>query len=132
MNVVELIGNLGKDPVIRSTKTGRAVASFSVATSREYTNPQTGERKEMTDWINVVAWGVWAEAAGAYLKKGTRVHIIGRISTRSYDAQGGTKRYVTEVVVENISLPINTAGNSGRKGFSRFGTPQPERENRTI
>lgn len=87
MNVVELIGNLGKDPIMRATRTGRSVASFSVATSREIVNPQTGEKREITDWIQCVAWGVWAEAAGAHLKKGTRVHIIGRIQTRSYDAQ---------------------------------------------
>lgn len=124
MNVVELIGNLGKDPIMRATRTGRSVASFSVATSREIVNPQTGEKREITDWIQCVAWGVWAEAAGAHLKKGTRVHVIGRIQTRSYDAQDGTKRYVTEVVVENISIPLNIS--SGGQGFGQFGTPHPE------
>ena len=97
MNSVQILGNLGRDPIIRATKTGRSVASFSLAVSRNYTTPQ-GEQRELTDWINVVAWGPLAEAVGNQLKKGSRVFVEGRISSRSYDAQDGTKRYVTEVV----------------------------------
>ena len=124
MNVVELIGNLGKDPIMRATRTERSLSSLPLPPSREIVNPQTGEKREITDWIQCVAWGVWAEAAGAHLKKGTRVHVIGRIQTRSCDAQDGTKRYVTEVVVENISIPLNVS--SGGQGFGQFGTPHPE------
>ena len=111
MNSVQILGNLGRDPVIRATKTGRSVASFSVAVSRTYTTPQ-GEQRELTDWINVVAWGPLAEAVGNQLKKGTRVFVEGRISSRSYDAQDGTKRYVTEVVANTIAIPIGTPHNS--------------------
>ena len=111
MNSVQILGNLGRDPVIRATKTGRSVASFSVAVSRTYTTPQ-GEQRELTDWINVVAWGPLAEAVGNQLKKGTRVFVEGRISSRSYDAQDGTKRYVTEVVANTIAIPIGTPRNS--------------------
>ncbi|MGN0953700.1 single-stranded DNA-binding protein [Dialister sp.] len=107
MNSVQILGNLGRDPIIRATKTGRSVASFSVAVSRNYTTPQ-GEQRELTDWINVVAWGPLAEAVGNQLKKGSRVFVEGRISTRSYDAQDGTKRYVTEVVANFIAIPIGT------------------------
>lgn len=111
MNSVQILGNLGRDPIIRATKTGRSVASFSLAVSRNYTTPQ-GEQRELTDWINVVAWGPLAEAVGNRLKKGSRVFVEGRISSRSYDAQDGTKRYVTEVVANTIAVPIGTPRSS--------------------
>lgn len=111
MNSVQILGNLGRDPIIRATKTGRSVASFSVAVSRNYTTPQ-GEQRELTDWINVVAWGPLAEAVGNQLKKGSRVFVEGRISSRSYDAQDGTKRYVTEVVANTIAVPLGTPRSS--------------------
>lgn len=111
MNSVQILGNLGRDPIIRATKTGRSVASFSLAVSRNYTTPQ-GEQRELTDWINVVAWGPLAEAVGNQLKKGSRVFVEGRISSRSYDAQDGTKRYVTEVVANTIAVPIGTPRSS--------------------
>ncbi|WP_299143069.1 single-stranded DNA-binding protein [uncultured Dialister sp.] len=111
MNSVQILGNLGRDPIIRATKTGRSVASFSVAVSRNYTTPQ-GEQRELTDWINVVAWGPLAEAVGNQLKKGSRVFVEGRISSRSYDAQDGTKRYVTEVVANIIAVPLGTPRSS--------------------
>lgn len=111
MNSVQILGNLGRDPIIRATKTGRSVASFSLAVSRNYTTPQ-GEQRELTDWINVVAWGPLAEAIGNQLKKGSRVFVEGRISSRSYDAQDGTKRYVTEVVANIIAVPIGTPRSS--------------------
>lgn len=105
MNSVQVMGNLARDPQIRATKTGRAVASFSIAVNRNYTTPQ-GEQRELTDWINVVAWGNLAEAVGNQLKKGTRVFVEGRYSTRSYDTPDGQRRYVTEVVANMIALPI--------------------------
>ena len=111
MNSVQVMGNLARDPVVRATKTGRAMASFTVAVNRSFTTPQ-GEQREITDWINVVAWGNLAEAVGNQLKKGTRVFVEGRISSRSYDAQDGTKRYVTEVVANTIAIPIGTPRNS--------------------
>ena len=111
MNSVQILGNLGRDPIIRATKTGRSVASFSLAVSRNYTTPQ-GEQRELTDCINVVAWGPLAEAVGNQLKKGSRVFVEGRISSRSYDAQDGTKRYVTEVVANTIAVPIGTPRSS--------------------
>ena len=111
MNSVQVMGNLARDPVVRATKTGRAMASFTVAVNRSFTTPQ-GEQRELTDWINVVAWGNLAEAVGNQLKKGTRVFVEGRISSRSYDAQDGTKRYVTEVVANTIAIPIGTPRNS--------------------
>jgi len=142
MNAVQLLGNLERDPIIRATRTGRAVASFSIAVSRIYTTPQ-GEQRELTDWINIVAWEPLAEAVRSELKKGSRVFVAGRISTRSYDAQDGTKRYVTEVVAETICRQLQTPSNNGQSygngqysggqqggshgNFGQFGEARPEK-----
>lgn len=130
MNSVQVLGNLTRDPQIRVTKTGRTVASFSVAVNRSYTTPQ-GETRELTDFINVVAWGGLAEAVGNQLKKGTRVFVEGRYSTRNYEAQDGSRRYATEVASNLIAIPLqtkNTGNNiSQAKGdFSQFGTMEPD------
>ena len=130
MKSVQVLGNLTRDPHIRVTKTGRAVASFSVAVNRSYTTPQ-GETRELTDFINVVAWGGLAEAVGNQLKKGTRVFVEGRYSTRNYEAQDGSRRYATEVAANLIAIPLQTK-NTGKnisqaKGdFSQFGTMEPD------
>lgn len=105
MNNCEFIGNLTKDPVLRSTQTGKAVASFSIATNEPYTTPG-GEQKQLTDYINVVVWGNLAQAAAHVLRKGTRVLVQGRQSTRSYTGQDGQKRWVTEVVARVIAMPL--------------------------
>ena len=130
MNSVQVLGNLTRDPQIRVTKTGRTVASFSVAVNRSYTTPQ-GETRELTDFINVVAWGGLAEAVGNQLKKGTRVFVEGRYSNRNYEAQDGSRRYATEVAANLIAIPLqtkNTGNNiSQAKGdFSQFGTMEPD------
>ena len=111
MNSVQVMGNLARDPQIRATKTGRAVASFSIAVNRNYTTPQ-GEQRELTDWINIVAWGNLAEAVGNQLKKGNRVFVEGRYSTRSYDTPDGQRKYVTEVVANMIAIPLGMGGRS--------------------
>ncbi|MDU7053076.1 MAG: single-stranded DNA-binding protein [Dialister sp.] len=111
MNSVQVMGNLARDPQIRATKTGRAVASFSIAVNRNYTTPQ-GEQRELTDWINIVAWGNLAEAVGNQLKKGNRVFVEGRYSTRSYDTPDGQRKYVTEVVANMIAVPLGMGGRS--------------------
>ena len=133
MNSVQVLGNLTRDPQIRVTKTGRTVTSFSVAVNRSYTTPQ-GETRELTDFINVVVWGGLAEAVGNQLKKGTRVFVEGRYSTRNYEAQDGSRRYATEVAANLIAIPLqtkNTGNNiSQAKGdFSQFGTMEPDAGN---
>ena len=125
MNSVQVLGNLTRDPQIRVTKTGRTVASFSVAVNRSYTTPQ-GETRELTDFINVVAWGGLAEAVGNQLKKGTRVFVEGRYSTRSYEAQDGSRRYVAEVVANLIAKPLDTRLEAQHADFSQFGTAEPD------
>ena len=107
MNDCEFIGNLTKDPVIRNTKTGKAVASFSIATNRDYVTPQ-GEKKQLTDYVNVVAWGDLASAVSQYLQKGKRVLVQGRQSSRSYHDPQGQKRWVTEIIARIIALPLPT------------------------
>lgn len=142
MNSVQIMGNLTRDPQVRYTQTGRAVASFSVAVNRNYTAPN-GEQKQLTDFVNVVAWGPLAEAAGAQLKKATRVLVDGRYSTRSYEAQDGQKRYVTEVTANVIALPLQTKkaeesysqppqGNVQTGNFQRFGAQTPSYDQEDI
>ncbi len=115
MNSVQIIGNLTRDPMVRATKAGRAVASFTVGVNRNYITPQ-GEQKEITDWITVVAWGNLAEAVGNRLKKGTRVFVEGRYTTRSYDDQTGQRRWVTEVTANMVAVPLDTYSNQQTQG----------------
>ena len=107
MNSVQILGNLARDPEVRFTKTGRAVASFTVAATNTYFDPTTHEQKEQTAFINCVAWGKLGEAAGN-LRKGSRCFIEGRLNTRSYETQDGQKRYVTEVVANFVGVSLNT------------------------
>jgi len=104
LNKVMLIGNLGKDPELRYTTSGVAVATFSLATSESWKD-QDGNMQERTEWHNIVAWRKLAEICGEWLKKGKKVYIEGRIQTRSYDDKNtGAKKYVTEVVADNMIM----------------------------
>ena len=101
MNKVFLIGRLTRDPELRYTSSNLPVASFTVAVNRNFTN-QSGERE--ADFINVVVWRKQAENIKNYLKQGSQIAIDGRIQTRSYDGEDGKKRYVTEVVADNVQF----------------------------
>jgi single-strand DNA-binding protein len=101
VNKVILIGNLGKDPEVRFTPTGSAVANFSLATSEQWTDRE-GKRQERTEWHNIVVWGKQGELCGQYLAKGRQVYVEGSIRTRNYDDKNGVKRYVTEIVAQRI------------------------------
>ena len=103
VNKVILVGNLGKDPEVRFTNTGSAVANFSIATSDVW-NDRDGKRQERTEWHNIVVWGKTAEHCGQYLAKGRQVYIEGSIRTRSYDDKSGNKRYITEVVAQRVQF----------------------------
>ncbi len=104
VNKVILIGNLGRDPEVRSTPSGQTVASFSLATSRRWRD-RDGNRQEQTEWHNIVCWGRSAEIAGQYLTKGKQVYVEGRLQTRSWeDKQSGEKKYRTEVICENFQM----------------------------
>jgi single-strand DNA-binding protein len=103
LNKVMIIGNLGRDPEMRYTPNGKPVTSFSVAVSRTYMKPE-GERTEVTDWFNVVAWGRLAEICSQYLTKGSMVYVEGRLETRSWEGDNGQKHYRTEVVANDVNI----------------------------
>ena len=118
MNRVQIIGNLGKDPEIKVTNGGKTVARLSVAVNRKYTDSQ-GEERQQTEWVNVVAWGKLAEAAGNELQKGDYIYAEGRYSTRSYEKNDET-RYFTEVVASVIARPIGSGGKGKEKPVTKF------------
>lgn len=102
LNKVMLIGNLGKDPELKYTNSGVAVATFSVATPDSWKD-QEGNTQERTEWHNIVAWRKLAEICGEYLKKGKKVYIEGKLQTRSYE-KDGVKRYTTEIVADQLVM----------------------------
>jgi single-strand DNA-binding protein len=112
LNKVMLIGNLGKDPELRYTTSGVAVATFSIATSESWKD-QDGNLQERTEWHNIVVWRKLAEICGEWLKKGKRVYIEGRIQTRSYDDKNGVKKYVTEIVADDMIM-LDGGGSAGK------------------
>jgi single-strand DNA-binding protein len=114
LNKVMLIGHLGKDPELRYTGTGRAVATFSLATNESWKD-QEGNAQERTEWHKIVAWGKLAEICGEWLKKGKQVYVEGRIQTRNYEDKEGIKRYITEVVVSDM-LMLGSKGDGGGSG----------------
>jgi len=127
VNKVILVGNLGKDPEIRTLESGAVVANFSIATTEVYKDRTTGERKENTEWHNIVMWRGLAEIAQKYLKKGNSVYLEGKLRTRSYQTKEGETRYVTEVVVDDMVMlgSKNSAGAS--QGQNQVSEPTPER-----
>jgi single-strand DNA-binding protein len=113
VNKVILIGNLGRDPEVRSTPSGQPVASFTLATSRRWKD-KNGQRQEQTEWHQIVVWGKQAEIAGQYLTKGKQIFLEGRLQTRSWDdRQSGEKRYRTEVVCDNFQMLGSRGGGGG-------------------
>ena len=104
INKAIILGNLGKDPEMRHTQSGIPVCSFPVATSEVYVDRNTGDRKETTEWHNVVLWRKLAETAEKYLHKGSQVYIEGKIRTRSWEDESGQKRYTTEIVGDVMQL----------------------------
>lgn len=103
LNKVVLIGRLGKDPELKYTQGGTAVANFTVATSETWTDKASGEKKEKTEWHRIVAWGKLGEICGEYLAKGAQVFIEGKLQTRSWE-QDGVTRYVTEIVASDMQM----------------------------
>jgi single-strand DNA-binding protein len=118
LNKVMLIGNLGKDPEVRYTPSGVATATFSVATNESWKDNE-GNLQERTEWHNIVVWRKLAEIAGEYLKKGKKIYLEGRIQTRSWDDKTtGQKRYMTEIVADNIIM-LDSRGEGGGGGYER-------------
>lgn len=125
LNKVQLIGNLGKDPELRYTTAGVAVATFSVATNESWKD-QDGNLQERTEWHNIVAWRKLAEICGEWLKKGKKVYIEGRLQTRSYDDKNtGAKKYVTEIVADNMIM-LDGKGAAGESNAPAPSAPAQE------
>ena len=122
LNKVMIIGNLGREPEMRYTPSGRPVTSFSIATTRTW-NPPEGERREETEWFNIVAWGNLAEICKQYLAKGQQVYVEGRLQTRRWEDQEGKKHSATEVVANEMIMlgerPSRPAADEGA------GAPEP-------
>ncbi|MBE0598819.1 MAG: single-stranded DNA-binding protein [Desulfuromonadales bacterium] len=123
VNKVILVGNLGKDPELRYTPSGAAVATFSLATSERFKD-KSGQMQEKTEWHNIVCWRQLAEICGKYLHKGKQVYIEGRIQTRSYDDKEGNKRYMTEIVADQMQM----LGRAGEEGGQQPREPRQGRE----
>lgn len=104
VNKAILLGNLGRDPEVRSLPSGRPVANFTLATNRRWRD-KDGNKQEATEWHNIVMFGRQAEVAGQYLSRGSRIYLEGRIQTRSWeDQKSGEKKYMTEIVVDNFQM----------------------------
>lgn len=126
MNNCQICGNLVRDPEIKTTSSGKAVATMTVAVNRYFVNPN-GEKQEFTDYVRVKAWPPWAEAIGNQLQKGMPVFVEGRYSNYSY-GKDGDKKYMTEIVAEFVACPLNfkKAQGTGSGDFEQFGTAQSE------
>ena len=129
VNKVILIGNLGKDPEVRHLENGAVVANFSIATSEVYTDKSTGEKKEITDWHDIVVWRGLAEVAEKYLKKGYKVYIEGKIKKRSWQDKENITRYTTEIIADELNILSRPEGGdkttSLNAPYKEEGTPSP-------
>jgi len=112
VNKVILVGNLGKDPEVRTLESGTKVVGFSLATSEKYKDKVTGEQRVQTDWHNIVMWRNLAEIADKYLRKGMQVYIEGKLRTRSWQDRDGNNRYTTEVVADNMVMMSRSSSDS--------------------
>ena len=110
INKVILVGNLGKDPEVRYSPSGQAVANATLATSESWKDKNTGEKQERTEWHRVVFFGRLAEIAGEYLKKGAQIYVEGRLQTRKWQDKEGQDRYTTEIVANEMQMLGSRSG----------------------
>lgn len=103
LNRAQLIGNVTKDPELRAIPSGQSVCNFSIATNMQWTDQQ-GQKQQKTEYHNIVAWGKLAEICSQYLAKGRKTYVEGRLQTREWEAQDGSKRRTTDIVAENVIL----------------------------
>jgi len=124
VNKVILVGNVGKDPEVKHLDSNASVANFTLATSDHYTN-KSGEKVTTTEWHNIVCWSGLANLAENYIRKGSQIYVDGKIRTRSYDAQDGSKRYITEILADTIQL-------LGKKNEGSSASPEVAKGNHTT
>ena len=117
VNKVILVGNLGRNPEVRYSPNGQAVANVTLATSESWKDKTSGEKQEKTEWHRVVFFGKLAEIAGQYLKKGSKIYVEGQLQTRKWQDQSGNDRYTTEIVANEMQMLGGRGGNAG------MGTP---------
>lgn len=120
LNQCNFIGNLGKDPEMRTMTNGKAVTNFSIAVTEKWTS--NGEKKERTEWVRVTAYDKLAEVCAKYLTKGKPVFISGKIQTRSWEDKDGNTRYTTEIVANNMVM-LGTSQGSGDQDYGQPGKP---------
>jgi single-strand DNA-binding protein len=125
LNKVQLIGRLGKDPEIRNLDNGVKVANVSIATSEQWKDKTTGQKKEVTEWHNLVLWRGLADVAEKYLKKGNQVFVEGKIRTRSWE-KDGIKRYTTEIFVDDLIMLGGAPSGGQRSEQPQSAGPQTE------
>lgn len=127
VNKVILIGNLGRDPEVKYTPGGNAVANFTLATNEKWTD-KAGVKQERTEWHRIVVWGKTAEICGQYLKKGRQIYIEGSLTTREWNDKDGNKRTTTEVKAQRVQM-LGRPGEAGGKtegNAAQFSEPDPE------
>jgi single-strand DNA-binding protein len=116
VNKVILVGNLGKDPETRYMPNGKAVTNFSIATSESWTDKQSGDKQERTEWHNIVMFEKLAEIAAEYLRKGSQVYVEGSLRTRKWQDKEGKDRYTTEIVARDMQMLGGRGGAAGGMG----------------
>jgi len=132
INKVILVGNLGKDPDMRYTAGGDAVANLSIATSESWNDNQTGEKKEKTEWHRVVFFRRIAEVCGEYLKKGSSVYIEGSLRTRDWEDDQGNKRYTTEIIGREMQMLGGRRSEDNMDQSPQMNNPRPQSDEGLI
>jgi len=130
LNKAQIIGNLTRDPELRQTPNGANVCSFTIATNFSWKD-QSGNKQEKVEFHNIVAWGKLAEICGQYLRKGKKVYIEGRIQTRDWEADDGSKRYKTEIIAENMIMLSRGGENDNEGGFTATPVAAPTQASTT-
>jgi single-strand DNA-binding protein len=130
VNKVILVGNLGKDPEIRYTPSGSAVAGVTIATSEQWKDKQTGEKQERTEWHNVTFFGRLAEIVGEYLKKGSQVYVEGSLRTEKWQDKNGNDRYTTKVIANEMQMLGSRSGGTANYNQDAGGYNQSQGQNK--
>jgi single-strand DNA-binding protein len=136
VNRVILVGNLGQDPEVRFMPNGGAVANFTIATSEQWKDKQTGEQQERVEWHKLVCYGKLSEICGEYLKKGSKIYVEGRLQTRKWQNQQGQDQYTTEIVFDDMQMldskpSLNQQQSAQHQGFQQQQgyNQQPQQQN---
>jgi single-strand DNA-binding protein len=124
INKAIIVGHLGKDPDVRYTPNGGAVANVTIATTEQWKDKQSGEQQEKTEWHRVVFFGRLGEIAGEYLKKGSQVYVEGRLQTRKWQGNDGQDRYTTEIVANEMQMLGSKPGGGSTGGYSKSDNQQ--------